>query len=128
MELAEVKVLIPQDRVAEFYGLTARFIAGDPQLEAPARGTRRPRRSRGPSGSSYAPIGKHLKDAKGSETNLSFGDIESILGRKLPTSAYRHRAWWANTDTHSQALTWLSAGWRVDTADLDKQEVHFVRE
>ncbi|MDZ7801036.1 MAG: hypothetical protein U5K81_09630 [Trueperaceae bacterium] len=128
MNQVEAKVLIPAERAAEFYALVGRWLAGETTLPSVRRGARRSRRSSGPSASSYAAIGTHLQDASGEETTLSFDRIEEIIGRALPASAHRHRAWWANTDTHSQALTWLSAGWKVESADLDAKEVTFVRD
>lgn len=128
MNQVEAKVMIPADRVSEFYTLMGRWLAGEAALPAVRRGSRRSRRASGPSASSYAAIGTHLKELEGPEATLSFDEIESIIGRPLPASAHRHRAWWANTDTHSQALTWLSAGWKVEAADLESQEVTFVRE
>lgn len=128
MNHVEAKVMIPAERVAEFYALMGRWLDGEAGLPAARRGSRRSRRASGPSASSYAAIGTYLQDASGKETTLSFDDIEGIIGRPLPASAHRHRAWWANTDTHSQALTWLAAGWKVEAADLDAKEVTFVRE
>jgi len=45
----------------------------------------------------------------------------------LPRSAFAHRAWWANTSSHAQALAWLSAGWKVEHVDLTGKAVDFVR-
>jgi hypothetical protein len=128
MNNVEAKVMVPAERLSEFYSLVGRWLAGEATLPSVRRGSRRSRRASGPSASSYAPIGTHLSDVKGPEATLSFDQIEKIIGRDLPASAHRHRAWWANTDTHSQALTWLSAGWKVDAADLDSKHVTFVRD
>ena len=128
MNQVEAKVMVPEDRLAEFYSLMGRWLAGEATLPAVRRGTRRSRRASGPSASSYGPIGTHLAAESGREATLGFAEIESIIGRTLPASAHRHRAWWANTDTHSQALTWLSAGWKVEAADLDAKTVTFVRD
>jgi hypothetical protein len=128
MEHVEAKVMVPAERLSEFYALVGRWLAGEATLPSVRRGSRRSRRASGPSASSYAAIGRHLANESGQEVTLSFDQIEDIIGRELPASAHRHRAWWANTDTHSQALTWLSAGWKVDAADLDQEEVTFVRE
>ena len=127
MSHVEAKVVVPEDRIAEFYTLVGMWLAGDAAISTVRRGARRSRRASGPSASSYAAIGTHLSGSSDRETTLSFDEIEGIIGRELPASAHRHRAWWANTDTHSQALTWLSAGWKVDTADLDAKTVTFVR-
>lgn len=128
MNHVEVKVWVPEERLTEFYGLMGRWLAGDADPTSARRGARRSRRASGPSASSYAAIGTHLADVSDREKTLSFDEIETIIGRALPASAHRHRAWWANTDTHSQALTWLSAGWKVEAADLDAREVTFVRD
>jgi hypothetical protein len=128
MEHVEAKVMVPTERLAEFYALVGRWLAGEATLPSVRRGSRRSRRASGPSASSYAAIGRHLQGESGQEVTLTFDQIEDIIGRDLPASAHRHRAWWANTDTHSQALTWLSAGWKVDAADLEQEEVTFVRE
>ena len=128
MSHVEAKVLVPEERLSEFYSLMGRWLAGEATLPSVRRGPRRSRRASGPSASSYAAIGKHLADVASREATLSFNEIEAIIGRELPASAHRHRAWWANTDTHSQALTWLSAGWKVDAADLDAKEVTFIRD
>jgi hypothetical protein len=45
---------------------------------------------------------------------LRFSEIESLLGFKLPPSAYKYQAWWANDiKTHSHAKAWLNAGWKT---------------
>jgi hypothetical protein len=61
------------------------------------------------------------------EAELSFSQIEELIGRRLPPSARLHQAWWANSDSHSQARAWLEAGWTVSSFDLDREQVVFVR-
>jgi CBS domain-containing protein len=57
---------------------------------------------------------------------LTFEEIEKILHEPLPDSARSHRSWWANDySTHVQAVAWLTAGWLVDIAILDKGDVYF---
>lgn len=77
-------------------------------------------------GHSYAMLREALDRAAGDVT-WSFTDIEEILGRDLPASARRHRAWWANDGKHSQAAAWLAAGYRVGRVALDAQHVTFAR-
>ena len=50
---------------------------------------------------------------------MSYDEIERILGFGLPSSAYNHRPWWANGG-HSQANSWLNAGWEVSSVELRK--------
>ncbi|MFP7296989.1 hypothetical protein [Neobacillus niacini] len=42
-------------------------------------------------------------------------EIEEILTFKLPASAYKYSAWWANETegTHTHARSWLMAGWKT---------------
>ena len=82
--------------------------------------------------SKYDPLGDFLKDLSLSiaEKTLTFGEIENILGFKLPDSAYNHRAWWANpssTDDHPYAQSWLAVNWKVETVNQSEKWVRFQR-
>lgn len=92
--------------------------------------------------SKYDPLRDYLANlpASDQEQTLAFNEIDGLLGSKLspraykysglPPSVYEHREWWANTssaDDHPHAQSWLSVGWRVDAADLDKKKVRFRR-
>lgn len=67
------------------------------------------------------PPEKHLRKP-------TFSKIEEIIGGKLPESAYKHRAWWANDSVgHSQSKQWLDVGWRVASVNMTKQVVRFAR-
>ena len=55
----------------------------------------------------------------------TFDDIEEILGFALPPSARRHSAWWSNTKSHSHALAWLAAGWKVSEVDMEAEMLVF---
>ncbi len=85
-------------------------------------------RSSGSRGS-YAPLAEHLVGVSGLSTQLSFAQVERILGRPLPDSALHHRAWWANDakGSHSHATAWMGAGWLVDSVDLNAATVRFRR-
>jgi len=51
--------------------------------------------------------------------SMKFADVEEVIGRKLPKSAYIRRQWWANNDNrHVQAKAWLDAGWHVKDVSL----------
>lgn len=85
-------------------------------------------RSSGTRGS-YLPLAEHLGTLTSSSMQATFTQIERILGRPLPASARRHRAWWANdaTGNHSHAAAWMGAGWLVDSVDLNSAIVRFRR-
>jgi hypothetical protein len=64
------------------------------------------------------------------EKNLTFDEIEKILGFRLPQSALNHRAWWENptsSDYHPYAQSWLTAGWKVANVNQSEKWVQFQR-
>jgi hypothetical protein len=66
----------------------------------------------------YDKLKHFLKSAKFTDVDMTFADIEKVLGRALPPSAYRHRAWWSNNpDNNVMTKAWLEAGYQ--TADVD---------
>lgn len=135
MNLIELSVLMPEERVTEFYVMLGNWLggtAGSAQGNAdaePGRGRRR--RSRAPTraatNSRYAGIGEYLKGQSGPAAEVSFQDLEQAIGNGLPASAEKHRAWWANTERNTQARVWMEEGWRVDSVDFDQRMVSFSR-
>ena len=123
--LAEVRVLVPADRIPGFYAWVGEWL--DDPMTGRSTLRSRPRRTRAGSASKYAPLGGHLDGVDGSTTTLTFDEIEELLGTSLPLSARKHRAWWANSATHSQARIWIERGWLIDTADLDTETITFKR-
>lgn len=78
--------------------------------------------------SKYSALCHHLENEAGTSIQLSFDEIDSIVGG-LPASARRHPAWWSNEveGSHVQAHAWLDAGWRVAHANLTAERVRFTR-
>ncbi len=59
------------------------------------------------------------KEVEGENSvKLTFKEIEDILGFELPESK-RHRAFWANTESHPIALSWLCTSYRTIEPDVD---------
>jgi len=60
----------------------------------------------------------------------TFERIEQILKEQLPPSAYEERAWWRNQAQGMQVerISWMDAGWLVETVDLEGKWVCFVRQ
>jgi hypothetical protein len=78
--------------------------------------------------SKYDPLQHNLRarSQSGPDIELSFGEIEKILGFKLPPSAREHSAWWANErGTHVQARAWMDAGWQVWRVSRSTGKVYF---
>ena len=79
----------------------------------------------------YAPLEKYLSDLPEStrEITLTFEQIEKILAGKLPPSAYEDRRWWDHETegNHINTRAWANAGWKVESLDVSKKWVKFVR-
>lgn len=73
----------------------------------------------------YQPLRQLLDDAPPDEqVSLTFEEIDDIVGG-LPSSARRHRPWWANTlvGARPHAYAWLGAGRRVSEVRLGRAVV-----
>jgi hypothetical protein len=78
--------------------------------------------------SRYAPLTKWLDwrfELGGRENWVDFARIERIIGAELPASARTRRSFWANDVTHTQARSWLSAGFETSSVSLKRQMVKF---
>ncbi|WP_203702575.1 DUF7662 domain-containing protein [Asanoa iriomotensis] len=80
----------------------------------------------------YEPLAEWLQRHGGATITLDFGQIETILGRRLPPSAHRYDRWWSNEDdpasTHSQSRRgWMAGGYAVSSVDRNFSSVTFVR-
>ena len=75
----------------------------------------------------YRFLSDYLHENNEPRIKLSFNEIENILKFKLPDSAITHRAFWANTTSHSIALSWLSVNYSVVEANLDEWYVIFEK-
>lgn len=76
---------------------------------------------------SYRGLADALRGLTSNPPTWTFEEIAAIIGRPLPTSAHRHRAWWSNSRSHSHASAWLDAGYLVDRVDLTRRTVQFRR-
>src|ERR1700674_710962 len=79
----------------------------------------------------YAPLYHHLVQLPGQLWHATFGQIEKLLGFRLPDSARVHRPWWANQGErggHSHALAWEMAGWKTSQVNMTSERLVFVRD
>ena len=76
----------------------------------------------------YTPLYDYLRRKPGPEIEMSFLEIERVLGTMLPKSASRPQ-WWANelsSETrHVQSSAWIVAGY--DAFLLPQERVAFRR-
>jgi len=78
---------------------------------------------------SYAALSMHLAKQPSTTTSLqiTFEDIERLIGKELPRSAFDYRAWWANDPTKPQSAAWLDEGWRAASLTMTDRRLTFVR-
>jgi len=72
--------------------------------------------------SKYDPLATYLKAQPKRKVQLTFAQIETILGTKLPASAAKYYGWWS-----SDSAVWVFEGWRA-IPDLRKLRVDFRRD
>ena len=76
----------------------------------------------------YEKLQIYLQQQRTTNIPLRFQEIETIIGRSLPPSAYKHRPWWSN-NTRNSAMTrmWVKAGWKSEQVDMEGQKLVFRR-
>lgn len=68
-----------------------------------------------PKGDKYVALKSYLQKSNQPIVKLTFEQIEKIVGNSLPNSASKHaESWWSNNVDHSQAVSWLDAGYETD--------------
>jgi hypothetical protein len=76
----------------------------------------------------YGLLGQHLKNCTTAEVQMTFAEIERVIGAELPPSAYRHRPWWSNNPSNSvMTKVWLDAGFRTEQVDMAGKKLVFKR-
>lgn len=75
-------------------------------------------------GGKYWKLNKHLSGLDVTDWETTFAEIETIIGFKLPKSAYIHPAWWAN-GIRGQSLGWVMAGYETYEVNMDAKTLTF---
>ena len=79
--------------------------------------------------SKYEPLGQYLERTGDNHVELTFAEIEEILGFTLPDYLYEYPAGWYGTaeasPTHRQKVVWCRHGYQVETIDLTARNVRF---
>jgi hypothetical protein len=76
--------------------------------------------NKGEKHSKYNKLYTYLRGINEKSLEMTFIQLEEILGFKLPKSAYSYSAWWANGG-HSHSLTWLDAGYKVKIVSIGEK-------
>ena len=75
----------------------------------------------------YKALTEYLYESWERKIELSYTQIEDILGFDLPPTAYKLPfSYWANTKTHSYASSWLAIGYKAKV--MDNQKIIFERD
>ena len=79
----------------------------------------------------YLPLEEwfHRQPMTAEPIELTFDQVETILGSPLPKSATKLKTWWTNVEPKIQShrTAWLNNGWKVSEFDLEARRVKFVR-
>jgi hypothetical protein len=80
----------------------------------------------------YLPLEEwfHNRPISAKQIELTFEEVETILGAPLPNSAAKLKTWWTNVQPKIQShrTAWLNNGWMVTEFDLHARRVKFVRD
>ena len=76
----------------------------------------------------YEPLTDFLRKQRSDRIEMTFAEIQSVLGAKLPPSAKLYRAWWSNNPSNSvMTAAWRDAGFRSEQVDMNAGTVVFSR-
>ena len=85
-----------------------------------------------PEFSKYLPLEGWFRKqpASGKKIELTFDQVEAILGSPLPNSAIKLTTWWTNVwpRIQSHRTAWLNNGWRVTEFNQPARWVKFERD
>ena len=78
-------------------------------------------------GEKYKKLAEYLYENWNRCIELTYSEIEAILGFSLPPTAYNlPQSYWANTETHSYAKgSWLAVGYKAKV--IAAQKIRFER-
>ena len=75
----------------------------------------------------YRGLAEYLLSSNETRVTLTYSQIEEILGFALPDTARKFKqSYWANTETHSYASSWMTVGYKT-RVDVDNDTVTFVK-
>ena len=77
--------------------------------------------------SKYKALSEFLYENWEKRITLSYAELEKILGFSLPASAHNlPQSYWANTEYHTYAKSWLKLGYKAKV-DIENKQVCFER-
>ncbi len=75
----------------------------------------------------YRNLAEYLLSSNETRVTLTYSQIEQILGFSLPDTARKFKqSYWANTETHSYASSWMAVGYKT-RVDAENDKVTFIK-
>ena len=75
----------------------------------------------------YRGLAEYLLSSNETKVALTYSQIEEILGFPLPDTAKKFKqSYWANTETHSYASSWMAVGYKA-RVDVESDTVIFIK-
>lgn len=76
----------------------------------------------------YELLGKHLKTSNFDRIEMTFDEVEDVIGSALPRSKV-YPAWWSNNPSNNpMTKVWLTAGYRTEQVDIEGCKLVFRRD
>jgi hypothetical protein len=75
----------------------------------------------------YEPLGQFLRKQKRSRIQMTFAEIETIIGTKLPRSKSSRAFWSNNPDNNVMTKEWIGAGFEAKSVDTRAELLIFSR-
>lgn len=77
--------------------------------------------------SKFVGLTKYFQELKEYKIDLTFQDIEHIVGEPLCLSAYSYEPYWSLSKTHIMPRSWIENGYKTFNLNLKNQTVSFRR-
>lgn len=77
--------------------------------------------------SKYSPLQKYLQAYPGNSVELTFCQIQRIIGSQLPPNTRKYFKGWDNTSGGALNNAFLNAGWKTVMVDLQDEKVRWIR-
>lgn len=75
--------------------------------------------------SKYAPLGDYLRKQRARRVPMTFGEIERLIGARLPNSQ-RYPAWWSNNPFNNvMTKVWREAGFMTEDVNVEARKLVF---
>lgn len=78
-------------------------------------------------GGKYHRLWAWLRDQPGERLDTTFGEIEEVIGMRLPPSSRKHAGHWHSYDGSAVVRAVHDAGWRARDVNFERERVSFVR-